>query len=114
MTLSGRGCLFTDFKSGVLPYLDAAAAVSWDAGAFRPYLMLAGQLAWLETNVSWALGLGTELTLKRCTLQLELRWYEPHRDVRSAAVEYLSPFKHGVLGLQLSARYDFFPFGDLR
>jgi hypothetical protein len=110
IALGGRAYFFTDFTGGTLPYFDATAAVSWDAGRFRPYLMIAGQYAAASRAFGWALGMGSELQLKRTTVQLELRWWDPSRDVRWAAVEYLSPFKHGALGLQLSGRYDFFLF----
>lgn len=108
VALAGRAYFFTDFVSGTLPYFDATAAVSWDAGRFRPYAMLAVQYAFASRAFGWAIGAGTEIQLGRATLQLELRWYDPTRDVRYAAVEYLSPFKHGALGLQLSGRWDFF------
>lgn len=107
-----RGYVFTDFRAGALGYLDATVVASWQlAPAWLLFAQLAGQADLTALAVDPLLGVGAEWHLERTTVQAELRWYAPQRDTRRSAVPWLSPFKQGVVGLQLGVRYDFFPGG---
>jgi hypothetical protein len=100
-----RGYLFTDFKAQALGYVDATLTASWVLGRFVPFVSLATQLSSLGLQVDFAPSVGTQIRFSRFTLVAEVRWYAPNQDARGAAVNWLSPFKQGAIGLVLGGRY---------
>ncbi len=108
LCLGWRAYVFTDFHSGALGFADLSLAASWQATRrLRPYAAVALQLGSAQLTADWGISLGTQIALGRHGLQVELRWFAPNNDVRGAAVEWLSPFKRGAIGLVLGGQVAF-------
>lgn len=101
-----RGYVFTDFNSGTLGFFDTAVTASWNLSRrFVPFVSVVAQLSSLGLSVDFSPAVGVQIRFSRFSLQAELRWFAPNQDVRGAAVEWLSPYKRGAIGLVLGGRY---------
>ena len=104
--VSARFYVFTDFVQAQSA-AEVGTSLSWQVTDWLlPYLTFSVYVDALAGLVHVAPGLGCELRIGRFTLLPELRWYAPETSARGSAVEWLSPFKQGAVGLVLGARFD--------
>ncbi len=106
LVLGWRGYVFTDFRSSALGFFDAGLTASWNASRrFIPFVSVVAQLSSLGPAVDFSPAVGVQIRFARFSLQAELRWFGVMQDARKASVEWLSPYKHGAVGLVLGGRY---------
>ena len=101
-----RGYVFSDFNSAALGFFDTTVTASWNLSRrFVPFVSITAQLSSLGLAVDFSPAVGAQIRFQRFTLQVDLRWFAPNQDARGAAAEWLSPYKHGAIGLVLGGRY---------
>ncbi len=106
LTFGWRGYLFTDFESPALGFVDASLTASWNLSRrFVPFVSVTTQLSSLGLAVDVSPSVGVQIRFSRFSLQAEVRYFAPNQDARRAAVEWLSPYKHGAVGLVIGGRY---------
>lgn len=106
VTVGLRGYAFTDFKSGLWPYLDASGTASWKLGErWTPFVTLTGMYAAVDRRVLWSPGAGLQVKMGRFDLSTELRWYDPTYRPGGTVVPWIAPSGAGALGLVLGLQY---------